>query len=371
MAETEYESASSSCEEDNCEEPTFKIKSKQDNSSIVNLYTTYLKDNRINLKPAYQRNFCWSSSQQELLIDSLINGYPIPSILIAETGTYKWECIDGQHRLYTIQQFIENKFAYKDVNTGTYYYYEAEDRRPIGFEKRKQRKYSHLTDEMKDDFDHRQICIIIIAKETKLSDYHKRVLFQRLQNGTRISAVHRIKNIDSPITNHLSSMHYMNLPVWKQFTELYQPHTKVNKRINENTDQIDSYCFMCLLRIILSYKLDTTTSCTVGYLNNTTNIRKSLHYKNCLKENEVEVCLTEFGEFIAILHATKTKYCEPYLLILFNIYKNFGQVRLLQVLAKADNNDKYNKHHTSSNGKNGIIDNTQLSVNYSELIKFT
>ena len=130
MDDTEtYESMSSGDElettETELEDKTFKIKSNQDNSTINNLYNTYLKENTIILRPIYQRNFCWTSAQQELLIDSLLNGFPIPSILIAEITDYKYECIDGQHRLYTIKQFVENKLAYKDPLTDNYYYYEG------------------------------------------------------------------------------------------------------------------------------------------------------------------------------------------------------------------------------------------------------
>ena len=371
MADTEYESATGSNSEtedmDN-EEQVFKIKSDQDNSSITNLYHEYLKDNRINLNPAYQRKFCWSSSQQELLIDSLVNGYPIPSILIAETGSRKYECIDGQHRLQTIKQFMDNQFAYKDAETGIYYYYDDNPDKPLGFEKKKSRKYQILPDEAKADFNSRKICIIKIDRTTKLTENHKRVLFHRLQNGTRVSAVHRIKNIDNPITNYLSSINYMESPAWKRFTELYMPHTKLAKRTGNNTDQIDGYCLFALLRIIYTYKLVTEKSLIIGSMSMDLNIRKNLQQNiGNLQESDIIPRLVKFDEFINILEPTKSKYYEPYLLILFNIYKNFDKIKLLQVLANHANMDRYNKIHARH--KSHSINSTQLNSDYCEIIK--
>lgn len=371
MADTEYESATGSgseSEDMDIEEQVFKIKSDQDNSSITNLYHEYLKDNRINLNPAYQRKFCWTSSQQELLIDSLVNGYPIPSILIAETGSRKYECIDGQHRLQTIKQFMDNQFAYKDAETGIYYYYDDNPDKPHGFEKKKSRKYQILPDEAKADFNSRKICIIKIDRTTKLTENHKRVLFHRLQNGTRVSAVHRIKNIDNPITNYLSSINYMESPAWKRFTELYMPHTKLAKRTGNNTDQIDGYCLYCLLRIIINYREEPTDSLNIGFTAYDANIRKYLHNKIEKKtEAEIVKCMMQFCEFINILEPTKTKYYEPYILILFNIYKNYDKVKLLQVLANPGNMDKYNKLHARH--KAHSINATQLNSDYCEIIK--
>jgi hypothetical protein len=369
MADTEYESAGSDTEDmDAIEEPIFKIKSRQDNGNIAYLYVTFLKDNRINLNPAYQRKFCWSISQQELLIDSLVNGYPIPSILIAETGIRQYECIDGQHRLQTIKQFIDNQFAYKDSETGIYYYYENNPNKPLGFEVKRTRKYQPLPEALKADFDDRQICLIIIDKTTKLTENHKRVLFHRLQNGTRVSAVHRIKNIDNPITNYLSSINYMEAPEWKQFTELYMPHTKLVKRNINNTDQIDGYCLFALLRIIYTYKLATAESLNIGSMALDVNISRNLKQNTGdLKEADIIPRLAKFNDFIDILETTKTKYYEPYLIILFSIYRNFGKLKLLQVLANPTNTEKYNKLYAKHKSRN--INSSQLNIDYCEIIK--
>lgn len=74
-----------------------------------------LKD-EFNLHPAYQRdNNVWTKRQKTLFIDSIINGYLIPSIYIESVphpGTKRrkhWSVLDGQQRLTAILEFADNK----------------------------------------------------------------------------------------------------------------------------------------------------------------------------------------------------------------------------------------------------------------------
>lgn len=67
------------------------------------------------LHPDYQRdNNVWTKRQKTLFIDSIINGYLIPSIYIESTprsGSSKkerWSVLDGQQRLTTILEFSDD-----------------------------------------------------------------------------------------------------------------------------------------------------------------------------------------------------------------------------------------------------------------------
>ncbi len=80
----------------------------------------YLKD-EFNLHPAYQRdNNAWTKRQKTLFIDSIINGYLIPSIYIESVprhGTRQrehWSVLDGQQRLTAILEFADDKFKLSD-----------------------------------------------------------------------------------------------------------------------------------------------------------------------------------------------------------------------------------------------------------------
>ncbi len=62
-------------------------------------------NNRLELKPDFQRNEVWSRAAQIMLIDTIIKGIPIPKIYIKSVmhngNTYR-VVIDGQQRLTAI-----------------------------------------------------------------------------------------------------------------------------------------------------------------------------------------------------------------------------------------------------------------------------
>ena len=69
-------------------------------------------NNRLELKPDFQRNEVWSRAAQIMLIDTIIKGIPIPKIYIKSVmhngNTYR-VVIDGQQRLTAILKFVKNK----------------------------------------------------------------------------------------------------------------------------------------------------------------------------------------------------------------------------------------------------------------------
>lgn len=65
---------------------------------------------RIEIAPAYQRQFRWDEERQSRLIESLLLGIPVPSLFMAtnvgpETGT-TWEVVDGLQRLLSLVNFV-------------------------------------------------------------------------------------------------------------------------------------------------------------------------------------------------------------------------------------------------------------------------
>lgn len=63
------------------------------------------------LKPAFQRNLIWTDKQKSFLIDSILEGYPIPELYMQEivdaNGYTKQIVVDGQQRITSVLQFIE------------------------------------------------------------------------------------------------------------------------------------------------------------------------------------------------------------------------------------------------------------------------
>lgn len=73
-------------------------------------YVVNLIDNQeLNLFPEFQRMQIWSVKKQQLFIDSIIRGWPIPGIYLIENGD-SLEVLDGQQRLTAIYNFLANRF---------------------------------------------------------------------------------------------------------------------------------------------------------------------------------------------------------------------------------------------------------------------
>lgn len=72
----------------------------------------------------YQRKLVWTLEEKRQFIDSIISGYPVPIVLLAERKIESqnlFEIIDGMQRLNAIFSFIENEYdvrgGYFDLNT--------------------------------------------------------------------------------------------------------------------------------------------------------------------------------------------------------------------------------------------------------------
>ncbi len=72
-------------------------------SELVNL----IDKEAINLNPDYQRNFIWTSNDQKYLVDTIIQGYPLPSFFVYYGKDGKYEMVDGQQRSKTIIRFVK------------------------------------------------------------------------------------------------------------------------------------------------------------------------------------------------------------------------------------------------------------------------
>jgi hypothetical protein len=71
---------------------------------LVNLY----QDGRLNLEPGFQRQSVWTDRDRRHLIDSIIRGYPLPSIFLykrEERGYLTYDVIDGKQRLETLLRY--------------------------------------------------------------------------------------------------------------------------------------------------------------------------------------------------------------------------------------------------------------------------
>ena len=58
--------------------------------------------------PDYQREFVWDEKRQSRFIESLLVGFPIPYIFLAETKNGRYEIVDGSQRIRTLNAFLKD-----------------------------------------------------------------------------------------------------------------------------------------------------------------------------------------------------------------------------------------------------------------------
>lgn len=91
-----------------------QIKPSVTNPTIADIYQL-IDEDKLVLRPDFQRKFVWTHEHQEEFIDTILNGFPFPEIYVCE-GDIDVEkkrttrnVIDGQQRLTTIKNYIDGK----------------------------------------------------------------------------------------------------------------------------------------------------------------------------------------------------------------------------------------------------------------------
>jgi hypothetical protein len=68
------------------------------------------KDGQINLEPGFQRNSVWTIGDRRRLVQSIVAGYPVPSVFLYKRhkdGHLVYDVIDGKQRLESIFMFMK------------------------------------------------------------------------------------------------------------------------------------------------------------------------------------------------------------------------------------------------------------------------
>lgn len=91
--------------------------------SIRELYESYNRK-EIVLSPKFQRRPVWEYKAKSYLIDSILKGLPIPRIFVREKTNFDMtairEIVDGQQRLKTIFDFINDGFKVNKIHNSQY-----------------------------------------------------------------------------------------------------------------------------------------------------------------------------------------------------------------------------------------------------------
>ena len=69
---------------------------------------------RLDVRPAYQREFVYKDKQRDSVIDSVRKNYPLNVMYWVDNGNDQYEVLDGQQRTISICQFVKGYFSIND-----------------------------------------------------------------------------------------------------------------------------------------------------------------------------------------------------------------------------------------------------------------
>lgn len=142
----------------------------------------------INFDNAVQRGYVWDNVRKSILIDSMIQGYPIPAFY-ASKNENGYDMLDGKQRASTIKQFINNEFVLCGLSE-------------INFNDEildlNGKKFSELSEEIQDEITSYSLTVYYFDG---ITDDEINELFFRLNNGKPLTAIEltrvKAKSIDT------------------------------------------------------------------------------------------------------------------------------------------------------------------------------
>jgi len=82
-------------------------------------------NNRLDIRPPYQREFVYKDKQRAAVIRSIQQGFPLNVMYWADNGDDQYEVIDGQQRTISIGQYVKGDFSVD----GLYFDNQTDDKR--------------------------------------------------------------------------------------------------------------------------------------------------------------------------------------------------------------------------------------------------
>ncbi|BCV53453.1 DUF262 domain-containing protein [Shewanella algae] len=243
-----------------------QIKPSVTNPTIADIYEK-IDANRLQLSPDFQRKFVWTQEHQEQFLDTILHGYPFPEIYVCqgETDTKKLrttqKVIDGQQRLTTIRNYIENDF-------------------------RKELKLIPTFDSLDDDQREHFLSYQVVVRDIgKVEDDIVREIFRRIN-------LTKFKLEDIEIHNAIYDGQFI----------------KVAKELADEITLQDFGVF---------YESELTRMADVHFfLSVMSTIERDGYFP---RDNEVEKCVAEFNEDYPNSHSTKSKILKA-----FSVIQNLG-----------------------------------------------
>lgn len=134
----------------------------------------------------FQRNFVWKKAQMDRFIESLLLGYPTPSIFLVEQSDNKYILMDGQQRLTTLKAFYDEKIRCLGNGEDKEFKLTNVTAALKGF------SYSTLDENLQLKLDNTNInAIIVQSTDRNYGAIHE--IFQRLNSGGTPLTPHEIR----------------------------------------------------------------------------------------------------------------------------------------------------------------------------------
>ena len=70
---------------------------------------------KLDIRPAFQREFVYKDSQRDAVIDTILNGFPLNVMYWAVRDDGVFEIIDGQQRTISIAQYVSGQFSFNKL----------------------------------------------------------------------------------------------------------------------------------------------------------------------------------------------------------------------------------------------------------------
>jgi hypothetical protein len=363
--------------------------------TVRSVYTDFLEEKSIILRPSYQRALTWSYDKMLYFLDSLYYFPIVPSFIICKIdkeelkeirkknkdSSLNYECIDGQHRLTVIKKYIKGKsiningkermlyIKEKDNATGKdkfiFYKLNQEIENRIIQCKINKKNIRAMTTDERYAFNETQLSFISIKKQ--IDKNTKCNLFNRLQQGAKVNTGTTTINCDHQISNFLRDNNIIKEEkydeYWKSIILTKIPSYKYDELINR----------MTFFTIRLLYITDKN-SLDVNYNDQNMALYITKKYKGSNLSDNVDI--NKIYKKIIDINSTIHKSIEDYKIIeefymlihklLLDKSPLFANIKLL--LSNKELKDKYNNILFYKKSVNSKIVSSEMPKKYNKLL---